>query len=192
MKRIIAFTLLMVTFGLFNNNVQAQQFKNPDFVWGVTTGAVHGSNVNGDRWGMQYRAFLQMEVISPMLVGQIGLGYASLLAPRVYTAETGIADFRLHLSPFVIQNLNPYLYAGAALTKSLNVNNSDYLPMVLFGAGLQTKIARGAMLDLTGGFNLSISDDFDGRTRSAANLNPITNERQDGFYGFTLGLAFAI
>ena len=130
--------------------------------------------------------------MSPILVGQVGLGYVGLEAPGVYTAETGIVDLRLLLSPFTLSNLNPYLYGGLAVSKCLNVSGSDLLPMIPFGVGVQTIVSRGIMLDINGGYNLSLSDKLDGRDRSANTLNVLTNQKQDGFYGFTMGLAFTL
>lgn len=172
-------------------NYSQAQFRSADVIWGITAGASHGSNASADRWGMQYRAFIQFEVIPSILAIQPGLGYASLWAPNKYSVETGIIDARLLVTPFTLQNLHPYAYGGAAVTKCLNISGTDYLPMVNLGLGVQTMISRGSFIDLTAGFNLSLSDDLDGRTRSLTNLNQITNERQDGFYGFTVGLAFA-
>ncbi len=190
MKHFVVFAFLLATFGFFNQ-VQAQ-YKNPDVAWGLSIGAAHGSNIGGDKWGMQYRANLQMNLFSPMFLGQFGLGYAELYAPNVYNAQTGIVDVRLLFSPFTLPNLNPYLYGGAAITKRLNTSGSDFLPMVAIGAGIQTRLASGTILNLDGGYNLSLSDDFDGRDRSNATLNAFTNQKQDGFYGFTVGLAFAL
>lgn len=190
MKRFILFSFFIAIFGL-TSNVQAQ-YRNPDLAWGLSVGAAHGSDINGDVWGMQYRGFFQYNIISSLLLGQFNLGYAEISAPNVYTAQTGMADVRLLFSPFTLQNLNPYLYGGVGLSKTLNINGSDYLPMVQIGAGVQTRISTGTLLNLDGGYNLSLSDKFDGRNRSSSNLNPFTNQKQDGFYGFTVGVAFTI
>lgn len=48
------------------------------------------------------------------------------------------------------------------------------------------------MLDINGGYNLSLSDKLDGRVRTNTDLNALTNQKQDGFFGFTLGLAFTL
>jgi outer membrane protein OmpA-like peptidoglycan-associated protein len=190
MKRFIVCTLLVVVFGVYSH---AQQFKKSEFAWGLSAGGVHGDNNSGDRWMMQYRGFLQYGLISPMLVGQLGLGYAELDAPDApykYRAENFIVDVRLLLSPFSLTNLNPYLYAGFGLSKALNVTGSDFLPMVPFGVGMQTKISSGILLDINGGYSLYLSDDL--VKRSNTNLNSLTSGKQDGFYGFTIGLAFTI
>lgn len=189
MNRSVVFTCCAILFAMGNQS--SAQYNNTGVLWGISAGAARGSNFGDDRWGMQYRAFLQFDVVPSILAIQPGLGYASLWTPGVYSAETGIADARLLITPFTMQNLHPYAYGGVAVSKCLNNSGTDYLPMVNVGLGIQTMISRGSFIDLSAGFNLSLSDDLDGRTRSLANLNQITNERQDGFYGFTVGLAFA-
>jgi outer membrane protein OmpA-like peptidoglycan-associated protein len=189
MKRFILCTLLVIVFGVYSH---AQQFKKSEFAWGLSAGGVHGDNSAGDKWMMQGRAYLQYGLISPMLIGQVGLGYAELYDPSVtgYRAENFIADVRLLLSPFSLTNLDPYLFAGFGLSKALNVTGSDFLPLVPFGVGIQTRIASGVLLDINGGYTLYLSDDL--YKRSNTNLNSLTSGKQDGFYGFTIGVAFAI
>jgi hypothetical protein len=189
MKRFIVLTLLVASVGLFGH--AQSQYRNPDIAWGLSAGGAHGSNISGDSWVMQYRAFLQVDLFSPVLMGQFGLGYAGIRAPGVYSAQTGMADLRLLLTPFTLSNLNPYLYGGFAISKRMNTSNSDYLPMIPFGAGIQTAISRGILLTIDGGYNLSLSDEFDGIDRTTG-TNVLTNQKQDGFYGFTIGLAFTI
>jgi outer membrane protein OmpA-like peptidoglycan-associated protein len=194
MKRFILYTVFIAAFGMFNH-AQAQslsqsQFRSPELAWGFQAGGAHGDNINGDSWGMQVRGFLQYELISPMLTAQIGLGYAELSAPEHYFAKTGLIDVRFLFSPFSLPNLNPYIYAGIGASKSLNHNNSDFLPMIPFGAGIQTRIARGVMLGVNGGYNLSLSDKLDGLVRASGDNNVLTNGKNDGFFGFNVGLAF--
>jgi outer membrane protein OmpA-like peptidoglycan-associated protein len=187
MKRFILCTLLVVAFGMYSH-VQAQ-FKESGLAWGLTAGGAHGDNSSGDKWMMQYRGFLAYDIM-PMFIGQIGLGYTELEAPGVYRAENFIVDLRLLFSPFSLANLNPYLYAGLGLSKALNVTGSDFLPMVPFGVGIQTRISNGVLLLINGGYTLYLSDDL--VKRSNANLNSLTSGKQDGFYGFSIGLAFTI
>jgi outer membrane protein OmpA-like peptidoglycan-associated protein len=188
MKRFILCALLVVTLGVYSH-VQAQ-FKKSEFAWGLSAGGAHGDNMSGDRWMMQYRGFLQYGLISPMLMGQLGLGYTELDAPNQYRAENFIVDVRLLLSPFSLTNLDPYLYAGFGLSKALNVTGSDFLPMVPFGAGVQTRVSNGILLDINGGYTLYLSDDL--VKRSNTNLNSLTSGKQNGFYGFSIGLAFTL
>ncbi|MCX6145099.1 MAG: DUF6089 family protein [Ignavibacteriales bacterium] len=190
MKRFIVLTMLVAAFGVFCH-VQAQ-FKSSEFAWGLSLGGAQGNNDGGDRWVMQYRGFLQHDLIPSLLIGQVGVGYTDLYAPGRYSAATGMADVRLLFTPFSLPNLNPYLYAGFGLSKNLDKSGTDYLAMVPFGVGIQTSISRGVILSINGGYNLSLSDEMDGRVRSSTDLNSITNGKQDGFYGFSAGLAFTI
>ena len=191
MKRFVVCTLLVIAFGVYNH-VEAQ-FKVSQMAWGLSVGGAHGTNAGNDKWVPQYRGFMQQKLFTPMLLGQLGLGFTDLESEGLgsYSAQVGILDFRLLFSPFSLSNLDPYLFAGFGVTKTLNITNSKILAMVPFGAGIQTRISPGILLDLNGGYNLSLSDQLDGRVRTNA-LNDLTNQKQDGFYGFTAGLAFTI
>jgi outer membrane protein OmpA-like peptidoglycan-associated protein len=195
MKRFILCTLLVVAFGVYNH-VQAQ-FENVVHAWGFSAGGAHGANTGRDQWVLQYRGYLQHELIYPMLTGQLGVGYTSLKAtgapPKAYTASTGMADFRLLYAPFSLVNFNPYLYGGFGVTKQLNIGGTDFLMMVPVGVGAQTKITPSTLLTFSAGYNLSLSDKLDGRIRTTnTDVNPLTNGKQDGFYGFSIGLAFTL
>ena len=190
MKRFILCTLLVAAFG-FQNHLQAQ-FMDSGLAWGLEAGGAHGGNDRGDKWGMQYRGFLQFDLLSPNLIGQLGMGYTKLVSPNVYSAETGLAEMRMLFSPFALPDLFPYLYAGLAGSKQLNISGSDLLMMVPFGAGIQTRLSRSVFLSINGGYNLSLSDKLDGRARTDTDLNDVTNSKHDGFYGFSAGLAFSL
>ena len=190
MKRFIVLALLVAVLGVCN---QAQaQFRTSEFAWGLSLGGAQGNNDGGDTWVMQYRGYLQHDIIPSLLIGQVGVGYADLYAPGKYSAATGMADVRVLFTPFSLPNLNPYLYAGFGVSKNLDKSGTDYLAMVPFGVGMQTGISPGVILSINGGYNLSLSDQMDGRVRSSTDLNSITNSKQDGFYGFSAGLAFTI
>lgn len=189
MKRVMILLLLVVS--LLGYNQANAQFDNPGLAYGFSSGGTQGVNSGADRWGMQYRGFLQYKILSPVLLGQIGVGYTRLRAPGVYSAQTVMADNRLLLIPFSLDNLNPFIYGGFGASKAVDRSNTDYLAMVPVGVGIQTRIGSGILLEVSGGYNLSLSDELDGRQRSSTDLNDVTNKKQDGFYGFSLGLIFA-
>jgi len=189
MKRFIVCALLVAAFGVGNHS-QAQ-FVSPDIAWGLSAGGAQGTNAMNDEWMMQYRAFLQKELVSPMLLGQLGLGYVGLRAPGLYSAYSGTVDLRLLFSPFSLPNLDPYLYAGFGVSKTLR-SGSSLLPMVPLGIGVHSKIAQGVLVQIAGGYNLYLSDDLDQRVRGNNNTNVLTNSKNDGYYGFTIGLAFSL
>ncbi len=198
MKRFVVFTFLVVAFGMYSH-VQAQsEFRIPELAWGFSVGGVHGTNNSGDEWGPEARGYLQIKLGTPMLLGQLGLGYAYVSAPNSspnggYSADVGLVDLRLLFAPFSLPNVNPYVFAGIGTSKNLNGGGtSDFLPMVPMGLGVQTGIANGITMTVNGGYNLILSDKFDGHARTSADLNPLSNAKQDGYYGFNIGLAFAI
>jgi outer membrane protein OmpA-like peptidoglycan-associated protein len=173
--------------------VQAQEeFNNPEVALGFSAGVSHGVNHSDDKWMMQYRAFIQYELASPLLMGQLGLGYAGLCADNVYYVQTGIADVRLLFSPFSLSNLNPYFYGGFGVSKNFHTSGSDFLMTVPMGVGFQTRLADQVLLQISGGYNLSLSDKLDERVRIDTDLNALTNKKHDAFYGIMVGLAFTI
>jgi len=189
MKRGLILLLLVVS--LLGYDQANAQFDNPGLGYGFSSGGTQGVNSGADRWGMQYRGYLQYKILSPVLLGQIGVGYTRLRAPGVYSAQTVMADNRLLLIPFSLDNLNPFIYGGFGVSKAVDRSNTEYLAMVPVGVGIQTRIGNGILLEVSGGYNLSLSDELDGRLRSNTDLNDVTNKKQDGFYGFSLGLIFA-
>ena len=188
MKQFIVCSMLVMTLVGYSQ-VQAQ-FKDPVNAWGVSMGGAQGDNAPGDKWVMQYRGYFQHEFMSALL-GQVGVGYTDLNAPS-YSAQVLMADLRLLYVPFSLPNLNPFLYAGLGLSKTLNIGNSNFLPMVPIGIGIQSRINSGLMLQVSGGYDLSLSDQLNGQTRSNSNLNSVTNNKEDGFFAFSLGLAFSL
>lgn len=189
MKGFILFFMLVASFAGFN---QADaQFDNPTVGFGFAGGGALGDNSGDDEWVPQFRGYFQTKLISPVLLGQLGVGYTKLTAPGVYSAETGMADVRLLLIPFSSEKLNPFLYAGFGVSKDITENGSDFLPMVPLGIGIQTRLGTQMLLELSGGYNLSLSDQLDGRDRTDADLNSLTNKKHDGYFGFMAGLLFA-
>jgi outer membrane protein OmpA-like peptidoglycan-associated protein len=194
MKRFILCALVVVVFCVYSH-VQAQ-FKESGFAVGLSGGGGHGDNNANDRWVMQYRGFLQYGI--PMLIGQFGIGYAEFAGPSGgaenwgYSTETFLVDLRLLFSPVSLENLHPYVYAGLGASKDLNLNGSAYLGMIPFGLGVQARVSKGVLLIVEGGYTLSASDELDHHIRSNNDLNSITNGKNDGFYGFNIGLAFTL
>jgi len=193
MKRFILCALLVVAFGVYGH-VQAQFNGISRQAWGFSLGGALGDNTGKDKWGIMGRGFFQYEFV-PALAGQIGVAYSDLAAPGVYYSNLLTADFRLHVIPFALPNVNPYIYGGFGLSKTLNISNSDILPFIPFGIGAQTMIASGLMLQISGGYNLSLSNKLaiaEGNGQPVPVNNFLTNGKNDGWYVFSIGLAFTI
>ena len=188
MKGVILFSMFVISLVAYNQ-VYAQ-FDNPAVGFGFAAGGAQGDNSGADKWVIQYRGYFQYKLVSPILLGQLSVGYTKLNAPGVYTAETGMADNRLLFIPFSLEKLNPFLYGGFGVSKAIGVSGSDFLPMIPMGAGIQTRLGSQMLLEVSGGYNLSLSDKLDGRQRSSSDLNSLTNKKHDGYFGFLLGLMF--
>jgi outer membrane protein OmpA-like peptidoglycan-associated protein len=193
MKRFILCTLLVVAFGVYSH-VQAQFKEVSRQAWGFSLGGALGDNAGNDKWGIQGRGFFQYEFV-PALFGQIGIGYDDLTGHGVYYSNVLTADFRLHVIPFALENVNPYIYGGFGLSKTLNITSSDVLSFIPFGIGAQTSISSGLLLQVSGGYNLSLSNKLaiaEGNGQPVPVSNFLTNGKNDGWYVFSIGLAFTI
>jgi outer membrane protein OmpA-like peptidoglycan-associated protein len=124
------------------------------------------------------------------LLGQLGVGYTKLDAPDVYSAETIVAENRFLFIPFSSEKLNPFLYGGFGVTKNNGVSGSDFLPMIPFGIGIQTSLSSQMLLEVSGGYNLSLSDKLDECDRSDSDLNRLTNKKHDAYFTVLAGLVF--
>ena len=188
MKRFILFSMLSLM--LFASKQIYAQFENPNVGFGAAVGGAYGDNSSADKWVIQGRGFFQYKLISPILLGQLGVGYTKLNAPGVYSAATIMADNRLLFIPFSLEKLNPFIYGGFGVSKNVDVSGSDFLPMVPFGVGFQTRLGSQMLLEVSGGYHLSLSDKLDGHIRTDSNLNTITNKKHDGYSGILIGLMF--
>jgi len=188
MKHKIIFLILVMS--LFGYNLVHAQFDNPAVGFGAAVGGAYGDNSNADKWVLQYRGYFQYKLISPYILGQLSVGYTQLNAPGVYNTETAMADMRLLFIPFSLEKLNPFLYGGYGVSKDVSTSGSDFLPMIPMGIGIQTRLGSQVILELSGGYNLSLSDKLDGLQRSGTDLNSLTNKKHDGYFGFLVGLMF--
>ena len=190
MKRVIFFLMLVISLLAYNHANADFGFENPGLGWGVASGGAMGDNSGADEWVLQYRGFLQYKLISPVLLGQLSVGYTKLNAPGVYDAETVVATNRILFIPFSLEKVNPFLYGGFGVSKAIDISGSKFLPIVPMGFGFQTKLGDQMLMEASAGYNLSISDELDGRQRSSSDLNSLANKKHDGYFGFLIGLMF--
>ena len=175
----------------FASNQIYAQFDNPDMGLGIAVGGAQGDNNGADKWEFQGRGYFQYKLISPILLGELGVGYTELNAPGVYNTKIVMVDNRLLFVPFSLEKLNPFLYGGFGVSKYIGTSGSDFLPMIPMGIGFETRLGVQMLLKVSGGYNLSLTDKLDGRIRLDADLNSLTNKKHDGYFGFLLGLMFA-
>ncbi|MDW7680634.1 MAG: OmpA family protein [bacterium] len=188
MRYLMLFSMLVLLLFAFNQTYA--QFDNPGVGYGIAAGGAYGNNSSADKWVFQGRGYFQYKLISPILLGQLSVGYTELNAPGVYNSKTAMADNRLLFIPFSLEKLNPFIYGGFGVSKEIGDSGSDFLAMIPMGIGFQTRLGSQMLLEVSGGYNLSLSDKLDGLTRTSGDLNSLTNKKHDGFFGFLLGLMF--
>ena len=185
MKRMLAFSMLFAIIAC--SSAFAQKFESPYLAYGFSAGGAQGDNSNDDKWVPQFQGFLQYRLVPNYVLGQVNLGYTKLRASGVYEADIIMLDNRFLFSPFTLPNVNPYLYAGFGVAKDLN-KGQEYMPMIPVGVGMQTKLNEWVMLQVSGGYHLVLSDKLSETKSTSSKRNTFTNGKQDGFYGFLIGL----
>jgi hypothetical protein len=190
MKRVLVFLSLIIALAA-GSHAYAQNFDSPTLAYGFSAGGAMGDNDNADKWVPQFRGYLQYRIVNHHLLGQVGLGYTKLQASGVYEADMVMLENRFLYSPFTLPNVNPFLYAGLGVAKDLN-KGQNYMPYIPFGVGMQTSLNSRVMLQISGGYNLVLSDELSETKTTGSDRNTFTNGKHDGFYGFLLGLTFTM
>jgi outer membrane protein OmpA-like peptidoglycan-associated protein len=183
--RITMLTLALLAFSAIN-----AQYASPQWGYGIEVGAARGDNsASGEDWVPKIRGDVQMK-IAPMLLTQFGVSYAKLSSGD-YSNQLLMGDARLLFRPFPMNQMFPFLYGGFGMGKNNGVNGSDFLPVVPVGVGVQTMLGQQLILQVSGGYNLVLSDDLDGIERTDDQMNRFTNQKQDGFFEIMVGLLYA-
>jgi outer membrane protein OmpA-like peptidoglycan-associated protein len=160
--------------------------------YGVAIGGAIGDNVyNRENWVPTFRAHWGID-IAPIVYTELSGRYISLDADfkrngtKGYETSTAIIDWRLVLSPFHQGVVEPYLAAGVGVSKNVDYGDSDIQALIPFALGIRFELAPQLMLDLSGTYDLFLTDEIDGMERGDK-LNPVTGDKHDAFYGFLVG-----
>lgn len=120
------------------------------------------------------RAFVRLE-FNDFLEGDLGAGYgenAGLDYNHAYYKSVMFPiDFRLHVSPFNLADWNPYLFAGIGamfydnkimptVSSPKSVKKYGWTGLVPVGIGAEFNLAEGVLLDISGGFGFSLTDNL--------------------------------
>jgi outer membrane protein OmpA-like peptidoglycan-associated protein len=189
MKPVICIAMLLVA--LFSLTTIYAQSHGSSWGYGFEGGVARGDNAGSkDIFVPSGRGYLQLSLMQAVQA-QFGISYlpvrSEVNAVNAYETKTLMGDARLLLSPIQIGAIAPFIYGGFGMTKDISMSNSNFLMVVPAGAGIKAKISPKFALDLHAGYNLVLSDKFDGVVRTDANLNRITNDKKDGFYNLMLG-----
>jgi len=148
------------------------------------------------------RLFLRFEFFTEVIEAEVGGGFGRLAGVDTdnHNWWTYIIplDFRFLISPFEMDVWNPYLYGGAG---GLYFNN-DRMPSVVspqetkekgwtvmfpVGAGFEVSLSDALILDFSGGYTFTRTDDLNGYNNKDV---PGTDQAYDGYYSVGIGLAF--
>ncbi|MCF7920617.1 MAG: OmpA family protein [Candidatus Cloacimonetes bacterium] len=184
--RIMVLALILLVF-----SAVSAQYEGPETGFGIEVGGAYGDNSGNDEsWSPRVKIDYQLKLAAPLFT-QIGLSYTTLQGGTGYDKTKTVAgDVRFLLRPIKLNQMFPYFYAGAGAAKNVNINGSDFLPLIPVGLGIQTSLGEQLMFQISGGYNLVLSDDLDGVARSDTDLNRFTNKKHDGFFEIMVGLFY--
>ncbi len=148
------------------------------------------------------RAFVRFELFTPVIETEIGVGFGRLSGVDSSNMNwwTNIIpfDIRLIISPFDMDVWDPYIYGGAG---GLNFN-IDKMPSVPspdpiteengveaqfpVGGGFSVAVSEAVLLDFSGGYTFTRSDDLNGYS----NIDAGGDKVYDGYYNAGIGIIF--
>ena len=191
--------ILMFLFSLFLSSTHSQ-FKDYSFKYGIQGHFLKPStefDTDAYRLSLQGRGFLRIELNS-FLETEIGVSIGELNGQDFYyknwSTQIFPTDLRIVFSPFRINDANPYLYSGIGMIRwnitklpsAISEKKSTDLGWNLFfpvGAGIEITVAKNTLLDISGGYSFTTTDD----------LNYYNNpEVNDGYFDLGLGLTFVM
>jgi outer membrane protein OmpA-like peptidoglycan-associated protein len=155
---------------------------------GVGVGSTFGLTDLDDGHGEgQGRAFMRFTLIH-CLQGEFGLGVAQISGGD-YRTELYPVDYHFVLSPMGT-DFNPFLYAGAGMEyfklRSLPTSAvppadkyEGWVGFLPVGAGLQLRLSDQLMLEGSGGYNYTFTDNLNGA---------IVDDKKDAYWGWLIGM----
>ncbi len=160
---------------------------------GVGCGGTLGITDSEDKTSrFQARGFLRYGFIDQLEL-ELGGGVGKIAGADYQTLMFPI-DLRLVFSPFQLEDINPFVYAGVGalyyklerpqtpFTQTLT-EWTGYAPV---GAGIQFQLQDRIALELSGGYGFTLSDKLNGI--EVPEQKDTRTIKKDAFFGFLLGL----
>ena len=166
MRLLIVAALVIGMFSTATNSQYHAQGVKGGFGIGIMTGNTDAEGTDANKIGPAGRAFFRNELAgSGLLQAELGMSLGKILGDAYRTNFVPV-DLRLLLSPLKLDAFNLYLYGGAGLLSYKNEKpltagvdkNYQYTAVVPVGLGLQIKMTEQTAFEVTGGYNLSLSD----------------------------------
>ncbi len=148
------------------------------------------------------RLFLRFEFFTEALEAEVGAGYGKLAGVDTDNNNwwTYIMpfDFRFILSPLEMDVWNPYLYGGVgamhfevakmpSVESPQETKESGWTGIFPVGAGFEIGISDAFIIDLSGGYTFTLSDDLNGYNNIDAEGG---DKSYDGYFNVGIGFTF--
>ena len=148
------------------------------------------------------RAFVRFELFTQAIEMEVGGGFGKLAGVDFNNDNwwTYIIplDAKIILSPFNMDIWNPYAYGGAGYMQYRNENKpsvvspqavkeKDWVAHFPVGGGIEIGLSDVIILDVSGGYTFTMTDDLNGYNNQDANTG---EESYDGYYNLALGFTF--
>ena len=189
MNSFLRFTVIALI--LFAFSAVNAQFEGQNRGYGLEIGGAYGDNHGDDEsWSPRIKANYLFKIADPLST-QIGLSYTTLYGGSGYEKTKTLAgDVRFQYRVIKLEQMIPFVYAGVGVAKNMHTSDSNFMPIIPVGIGAQTPLGDNLMVQISGGYNLVLSDDLDGVARTDSNLNRFTNGKHDGFFEIMVGLSY--
>ncbi len=148
------------------------------------------------------RLFLRFEFFTEALEAEVGGGFGRLAGVDTENMNwwTYIIPFdvRLILSPFEMDVWNPYLYGGAggmyfsvdklpSVPSPQETKESGWTGIFPVGGGFEIGISDAFIIDISGGYTYTLSDDLNGYNNKGVGG---TDKANDGYFNVGIGFTF--
>ena len=148
------------------------------------------------------RLFLRFEFFTEALEAEVGGGFGRLAGVDTENNNwwTYIVpfDFRFILSPFEMDVWNPYLYGGAggmyvsvdkmpSVPSPQETKENGWTGIFPVGGGFEIGISDAFIIDISGGYTYTLSDDLNGYNNKDAEE---TDRAYDGYFNVGIGFTF--
>jgi len=148
------------------------------------------------------RLFLRFEFFTEALEAEVGGGFGRLAGVDFDNNNwwTYIVpfDFRFILSPFEMDVWNPYIYGGAggmyftvdkmpSVPSPNDTKESGWTGIFPVGGGFEIGISDAFIIDISGGYTFTLSDDLNGYNNK--NIEG-TDKANDGYFNVGIGFTF--
>jgi len=180
-------SILMSAVALLLAPGASAQFKDQGLGFGGSFGGTFAqTELRDKKLDFLVRGFLRYGILYD-LAGEFGIGVGYIKGTEFRTNIFPI-DYRLVLSPFSFERINPYVYAGAGVLyydsekvppeAPASDEYRGWAPFIPAGVGVQVLTTEYAVWELQGGYNYTFSD----------KLNHVEADGNDAYWTFSAGI----